>query len=93
MVSTIRNKDNEKCIYPCQILYDMCTYVFLKNFRYGHTHQLTCKLQTSGDYDVSRSINCNQCTPLVRAVGNGGGDTCVGMGAHRKSLSFSLNLL
>ena len=70
----------------------MCTYEFLKNFRDGHTHQLTCKLQTLGDYDVSRSINRNQCTTLVRA-GTGVSDTCVGMGEHRQSLYFPLNLL
>lgn len=70
--------------------YMICTYVFLKNFRDGHTHQLTCKLQTLGDYDVSRSINCNQRTTLVRAVGNGGSDTCVGTGNTGNLCTFFL---
>ena len=89
-VSNIRNKDNEKCIYPCQILYDMYICIFKETFRDGHTHQLTCKLQTLGDYDVSRSINCNQRTTLVRAVGNGGSDTCVGTGNTGNLCTFLL---
>lgn len=31
-----------------------------------------------------RSINCNQCTTLVRAVGNEESNACVGMGGIRE---------